>query len=98
MRKILSFLLIGFMSCSVLPAASENEDPDIAVMQQIRREILEDKPLSGYAQDIKIVAQDGKVKLEGTVRTEGEKELMKQKAARIVGDGNVTNAIQVRGE
>src|SRR5579862_9782640 len=46
---------------------------DRAISQKIRAEIMKDKSLSTYAHNVKVVTQDGKVKLKGPVRTPEEK-------------------------
>jgi osmotically-inducible protein OsmY len=57
--------------------------------------IHDDKSLSTYAHNIKIITQDGKVTLKGPVRSEDEKSNIGAKAAAVAGDGNVTNQIDV---
>jgi osmotically-inducible protein OsmY len=67
-------------------------------MRKIRRAILNDKSLSTYAHNIKIISQHGKVTLKGPVHTEDEKKSIEAKATEIAGDGNVTNQIIVKGD
>ena len=68
---------------------------DRAITQKIRRAIHEDKSLSTYAHNIKIVTQAGKVTLGGPVRSEQEKSTLVGKAAQIAGVDNVTNELTV---
>jgi hyperosmotically inducible periplasmic protein len=68
---------------------------DRALTQKIRKSILEDKSLSTYAHNIKIIAQDGKVTLRGPVRSEDEKNTLQGKAVAVAGDGNVMNQLEV---
>ena len=68
-------------------------DRDLA--RRIRASIMEDKSLSTYAHNIKIVAQDGKVTLKGPVRSEDEKNAIAAKATEIAGSGNVTDELEV---
>ncbi len=68
---------------------------DRAITRKIRAEIMKDKSLSSYAHNVKIISQDGKVTLKGSVRTREEKAAVEQKAASIAGEGNVTNEIEV---
>ncbi len=68
---------------------------DRTITQKIRAEIMKDKSLSTYAQNIKIITQDGKVTLKGPSRTQEEKSSVEAKAAAIAGDGNVTSQIQI---
>jgi hyperosmotically inducible protein len=68
---------------------------DRALTQKIRKSIHEDKSLSSYAHNIKIIAQDGKVTLRGPVRSEEEKNNLQAKAVAVAGDGNVMNQLEV---
>jgi len=68
---------------------------DRAITQKIRKAIHEDKSLSTYAHNIKIIAQDGKVTLRGPVRSEEEKTAIQSKAVEVAGSENVTNELEV---
>jgi osmotically-inducible protein OsmY len=68
---------------------------DREITKKIRMAIHEDKSLSTYAHNIKIITQDGKVTLKGPVRSEDEKNNIAAKAAAVAGEGNVTNQIDV---
>jgi hyperosmotically inducible periplasmic protein len=68
---------------------------DREITQKIRKSIHEDKSLSTYAHNIKIISQDGKVTLRGPVRSEDEKNNLQAKAVAVAGDGNVTNQLEV---
>jgi len=68
---------------------------DRATTQKIRKAIHEDKNLSTYAHNIKIVTRAGKVTLSGPVRTAEEKATVVGKAAEIAGVDNVTNELKV---
>ena len=68
---------------------------DRAITQKIRKAIHEDKSVSTYALNIKIITQDGKVTLRGPVRSEDEKSNLQAKAAEIAGQDNVTNQLEV---
>jgi osmotically-inducible protein OsmY len=56
---------------------------------------MQDKSISTYAHNIKIVTRDGKVTLKGPVRTEEEKASIETKAAAVAGADNVTNGLTV---
>jgi len=75
--------------------AKENPN-DRDIMQKIRRSIMDDKSLSTYAHNVKIVSQHGKVTLKGPVRSDDEKKTVEQKATDVAGAGNVTNQITVK--
>lgn len=57
---------------------------------------MDDKALSTYAHNVKIIAQGGKVTLKGPVRSAEEKQTVEQKAAEVAGAGNVTNEITIK--
>jgi osmotically-inducible protein OsmY len=59
-----------------------------AISQKIRKAIHEDKSLSSYARNVKVISQDGKVTLRGPVRSEEEKSSMQAKAAAVAGEEN----------
>ena len=75
--------------------AKENPN-DRDIMQKIRKSVVDDKSLSTYAHNVKIVSQHGKVTLKGPVRSEEEKKTVEQKATDVAGAGNVTNQITVK--
>jgi osmotically-inducible protein OsmY len=68
---------------------------DRKLTQQIRRALMQDKTLSSYAHNVKVVTQDGQVTLKGPVRTEEEKRIVETKAAEVAGAGHVTNQMSV---
>lgn len=75
---------------------AKNNLSDREMMKQIRKAVMEDKSLSTYAHNVKIIAQNGKVSLKGPVRSEEEKHLIEQKATDVAGSGNVTNEITIK--
>ena len=68
---------------------------DRELTQKIRRALMQDKTLSSYAHNVKIVAQGGQVTLKGPVRTEDEKRIVETKAAEVAGAGHVINQMSV---
>jgi len=68
---------------------------DRQITQKIRRALMDDKSLSTYAHNVKVIAQDGQVTLKGPVRTEEEKKSVEDKATEVAGAGRVTNQISV---
>jgi hyperosmotically inducible protein len=68
---------------------------DRAIAQKIRKAIHEDKSLSIYAHNIKVISQDGKVTLRGPVRSEQDKANIMAKAAGVAGQENVTNELEI---
>ena len=68
---------------------------DREITQKIRQAIMDDKTLSTYAHNVKIIAQDGQVTLKGPVRTEEEKKIVEAKATEVAGEGHVVNQMSV---
>jgi len=77
--------------------AKENTS-DRDLMQKIRKSIVDDKDLSTYAHNIKVIATHGKVTLKGPVRSEEEKQSIERKATEVAGSGNVTNQLTVKAK
>jgi osmotically-inducible protein OsmY len=68
---------------------------DREITQKIRKALMDDKSLSTYAHNVKIVTQDGQVTLKGPVRSEAEKTSIETKAIAVAGAGHVTNQISI---
>ena len=68
---------------------------DREITQKIRRALMDDKSLSTYAHNVKVIAQDGQVTLKGPVRSEDEKKSIEAKAVEVAGAGRVTNQITI---
>jgi osmotically-inducible protein OsmY len=77
---------------------AKNNLPDREVMRQIRRAVVNDKSLSSYGHNVKIISQHGKVTLKGPVKSDDEKHSVEQYARKVAGDGNVTNELTVKAE
>lgn len=74
----------------------KNNPSDIDITQQIRKSVMNDKSLSTYAHNVKIIAQNGMVTLKGPVTSEDEKKAIEMKAAAVVGQDKVTNELEVK--
>ena len=72
-----------------------NDSSDLQITKQIRRSLLDDKSLSTYAHNAKIVTVNGTVTLNGVVRSDDEKEAIAGKASQVVGSGRVINDLKV---
>ena len=68
---------------------------DRDITQKIRQAVTDDKSLSTYAHNVKVIAQDGQVTLKGPVRSEDEKKTIEAKAVEVAGDGHVSNQITI---
>ena len=81
---------------SAVTADQQKENgSDRETARKIRRAIMDDKSLSTYAHNVKIVAHGGTVTLKGPVRSEDEKKTVEAKATEVAGAGKVTNEISV---
>jgi hyperosmotically inducible protein len=68
---------------------------DLETTRRIRKAIVDDKALSTYAHNIKIVTEDGQVTLTGPVNTPQEQAAVAAKAVQIAGSGKVLNQTEV---
>jgi len=75
---------------------AKNNRSDRDLMQTIRKSLMDDKDLSTYAHNVKIIAQHGKVTLKGPVRSEEEKRSVERKAAEAAGAENVNNQLTIK--
>ena len=69
---------------------------DLHMTQQIRKAIVQDKSLSTYAHNVKIITQNGQVTLKGPVRSDDEKRALEAKATEVAGAGNVNDELNVK--
>jgi osmotically-inducible protein OsmY len=77
-------------------ADQQKEDAsDREIAQHIRRILVEDKALSSYAHNVKVIAQGGQVTLKGPVRSEQEKRTVEAAATDVAGAGHVTSEISI---
>jgi len=70
--------------------------PDRDLTRDIRRSLMQDKSLSTYAHNVKIISQNGMVTLRGPVRSEEEKTAIEAKATEIAGKDKVTSQLEVK--
>ena len=68
---------------------------DRETTKKIRSALVDDKSLSTYAHNIKIITTDRMVTLKGPVRSEDEQSAIEAKARQIAGDSNVANNLTV---
>lgn len=74
----------------------KNTKSDREITREIRRSVVKDKSLSTYAHNVKIITLNGAVTLKGPVRSDEEKSAIEAKAKEVVGDGKVTNELEVK--
>ena len=68
---------------------------DRDLTQKIRKALMQDKSLSSYAHNVKVIAQRGNVTLKGPVRSADEKTTVETKAVEVAGAGHVVNEMSV---
>ncbi len=73
----------------------ENQS-DREMSANIRRALMDNKDLSTYAHNVKIVTRNGMVTLKGPVRSQDEKRAIEAKAAELAGAGKVKSMISVK--
>jgi hyperosmotically inducible protein len=68
------------------PTADQQKEnlPDREITRQIRRSIMQDKSLSTYAHNVKVISQKGMVTLRGPVRSDEEKRRSKPKPRKLL--------------
>jgi osmotically-inducible protein OsmY len=68
---------------------------DREITQKIRRAIVNDKSLSTYAHNVKIITVGGMVTLKGPVKSEEEKRAIEEKATQIAGNEKIKSEIDI---
>ena len=72
-----------------------NSETDRQLAQSVRKAIVEDKSLSTYAHNVKVISRNGQITLKGPVRSENEKQAIEAKAAEVAGKDNVVSELTV---
>lgn len=73
----------------------KNDKEDLRLTQTIRKHVMADKSLSVYAHNVKIVAVNGTVTLNGVVRTDEERTAIETQAVSVAGKDHVVNELKV---
>lgn len=68
---------------------------DAEISQKIRQAVVDDKALSSYAHNVKIITVDGVVTLKGPVISEDEKRAIEEKAGQIAGKEKIKSEIEI---
>jgi len=75
----------------------KNNRSDVDLTKSVRRSIMDDKSLSTYAHNVKVISQNGTVTLKGPVKSDAEKSAIVAKAASIAGGAaNVIDQMTVK--
>ncbi len=86
----------GDQSTSAMTADQQkNNRSDLDITKEIRHSLTQDKSLSTYAHNVKVITEGGKVTLKGPVRTDEEKSTVVAKATQVAGQGNVNDELTV---
>src|ERR1700758_3674537 len=75
-----------------------NSKDDLALTQKIRQVVIKDGSLSMNAKNVKIIARDGKITLQGPVDSQQEKDTIATKAREIAGNDKVEDQLEVKAE
>jgi osmotically-inducible protein OsmY len=75
--------------------AQKNDASDRTITQRIRKSLMADKSLSTYAHNVKVVTVNGRVTLNGVVRSDEERATVEARAVSVVGQGSVENELKV---
>lgn len=75
-----------------------NSSTDVELTRKIRQSLTQDKSLSTYAHNVKIITRNGVVELKGPVRSQSEKDTVEAKATEIAGASKVKNELTVKAE
>jgi osmotically-inducible protein OsmY len=78
---------------------AQNNASDVELMRTIRQALVADSQLSTAAQNVTVVAQNGKVTLRGDVKSEAERTAIVAAATRVVGSSNnIMNELTVSSQ
>ena len=77
------------------PAGPSGRSADRKLARDVRRAVFTDPIISGIDGDVRIFASNGRVVLQGRVRSDQEKSLIEQKAGAIAGSSNVDDQLAV---
>jgi hypothetical protein len=104
LRMICRTILAGLLVCSsgllwAQTADQQSNNPsDLQMTRQIRKALVNDKSLSTYGHNVKIITQQGVVTLKGPVKSDAEKQEIESKATEVVGSADKLHSeLQVAG-
>jgi osmotically-inducible protein OsmY len=80
---------------TITPPDQQENAGDLAITQQLRKDIVEDDAMSFDAKNIKIITSGAVVTLRGPVESQVEKAALEAKARRIPGVASVDNQLEV---
>jgi len=80
---------------SVTADQQKNDATDMDLAKRIRQRVMADKTLSTYGHNVKIIAVNGTVTLNGVVDSATEKAQIGQMATSIAGKGHVIDDMKL---
>ncbi len=83
-------------SSAVTADQQKETQSDRETSANIRKALMDNKDLSTYAHNVKIITRNGMVTLKGPVRSEAEKTAVEAKATEMAGAGKVKSMISVK--
>ena len=75
---------------------AKNNLSDRELMKRIRQDVHNDKSLSTYGHNVKIIASHGQVTLRGPVHSDDEKCAIEESARKHAGEGHVSSELMVK--
>jgi len=72
-----------------------NKKADLELARKIRQEVTDNKTMSTYAKNVKIITRDGQATLRGPVNSTEEKQAIEMIAKRLAGDSKVHNLLEI---
>jgi osmotically-inducible protein OsmY len=80
---------------AVTPDQQGTSKADMELTAKIRKAIVDEKSLSTYAKNVKVITKEGAVVLRGPVRTQDERERIGSIAGGIAGPAHVSNQLEI---
>ena len=77
------------------PIDQDENQAAIDITAKIRKRVVAEDGFSTYAQNVKIMTQDGMVTLRGPVNSKAEADKIGQIAKEVAGEGKVDNQLEV---
>lgn len=79
----------------VTAGMQSNKKEDLDLVRKIRRGVTDDKSMSTYARNVKIITRDGVATLRGPVKSAEEKMAIETIAKRLAGDTKVESLLEI---
>jgi osmotically-inducible protein OsmY len=81
---------------AVTAGQQKENQGDRELTANIRKALMDNKELSTYAHNVKVVSRDGMVTVKGPVRSQEDKKTVESIATEIAGTGKVKSMISVQ--